>query len=269
MIEGLGNAGGRGGAVAASGTGEMGKEEFLKLLTTQLQQQDPLNPQDGTQFVTQLAQFTTLERLVNIEQSMMNVAGASMVTNATLAADFIDATVRAKGDSFSFEGTPEKLHFELGGEAPKVTVEVVDAKGEVVKTIDTEGTAGSNTVTWDGTNQDGSIAKAGTYTFRVSAEDADGGDVSVNTSIEATVLSVSFKGGVPHLVLDNGTTVPLGDALEVLSKKGQSPVTASGADGDAADTKPTDGAGDNPVPAGTPTPEAPAPVPGPDPKSEQ
>lgn len=254
----------------------MGKEEFLKLLVTQLQQQDPLNPQDGTEFVTQLAQFTTLERLVNIEQSMMNVAGASMVTNATLAADFIDSTVRARGDSFSFEGKPEKLHFELGADSPDLTIEIVDAKGEVVKAIDTTGESGSNTFTWDGTKQDGSIAKEGTYTFRVTAKNADGGDVTVDTSIEATVLSVSFKNGVPHLVLDNGSTVPLGDALEVLSKKNASANPATGTAGDSdndtktdtQETKPKTSSGTDAIPADDGKPKAvPTEMPKPDPKS--
>jgi flagellar basal-body rod modification protein FlgD len=236
MIDAIGSASGS-TAYSPTGQTQMGKEDFLQLLVTQLKHQDPLNPQESTEFVTQLAQFTTLERLTNMENSMMNVAGASMVTNATLAADFIDSTVRAKGDKIHFDGKAQTLHYQLDAESADVKVEVVDSDGKVVKTIEASGDEGANKVVWDGTTDDGGIAEEGDYTFRVTATDADGAEVGTSTSIEAHVEAVKFQGGVPHLVLDNGTEVPLGDTLEVLSKNGSSaeapePVPAPTGEGD-------------------------------------
>ena len=82
-----------GAGPAAIGSGrekeDMGKEDFLRLMVTQLTQQDPLNPQDGTEYVAQLAQFTSLERMMNVEKGMNNVVLAATATNSTLAVGFI------------------------------------------------------------------------------------------------------------------------------------------------------------------------------------
>ena len=210
---------GGGGAVTPGG---LGKNDFLKLLVTQLKAQDPMNPQDGTQFVAQLAQFTSLERLVNIEDGLGNVALASMSTNATMASNLIGKSVRVAGDSVSYAGAGSTdLNFELGKDAKSVSVKVLNEKGEVVETI--EGGAlesGPNHVTWTGSTHtaDGGsgTAEAGKYTFQVTAVDAEGNDVAVKTAVLAGVDAVHFSGkGIPELVLSDGRTVPMSDVSEV------------------------------------------------------
>ena len=178
MIDAVGSIG-LGGVNAGKSKeqGELGKQEFLRLLTTQLQQQDPLNPQDGTEFVAQLAQFTSLERLVNLETGLDNVAAASLASNSTMAASLIGKSVRVEGNDFQIgPDASGQMNFELGAKADKVTIEVKDKSGKVVDTITTSGKKGLNQVTWDGSQEkeDGTIERfpAGKYSFHVSAEDA-------------------------------------------------------------------------------------------------
>ncbi len=208
------------GGASSAKEKDLGKEDFLKLLVTQLKAQDPLNPQDGTEFVAQLAQFTSLERLVNIEDGLGNVAMASMSTNATMASSLIGKTVRSTGNDFSYDGAPTTLHFDLGGEAKTVTVAIKDESGNTVETLTTTGEEGDNSVTWDGNLHDaeGNVTPApkGKYSFEVDARDADGNPISATTAVLERVTAVHFTSmGIPELVLGSGRRVAMGDVSEI------------------------------------------------------
>jgi flagellar basal-body rod modification protein FlgD len=203
---------------------QMGKEEFLKLLIVQLSQQDPLNPQDSTEFVSQLATFTSLERLVNIEEGLGLVALASTATNSTLATGFIGKHVEIGGDEIGYSGRGStELNFTLNGDASEVEIEITNEDGEVVRTIYTTGTSGSNTVVWDGKTDDGETAPTGQYTFSISkAEDEDGNEVTATTKNIHKVKSVTFFNGYPELLLTNGKTVKLSEVMAVVDSKSDS-----------------------------------------------
>ena len=203
---------------------QMGKEEFLKLLIVQLSQQDPLNPQDSTEFVSQLATFTSLERLVNIEEGLGLVALASTATNSTLATGFIGKHVEIVGDEIGYSGRgTTELNFALDGDAAEVEIEITNEDGEVVKTIQTTGTLGSNTVVWDGKTDDGENAPTGQYTFSVTkAVDGEGNDITATTKNIHRVTSVTFFNGYPELVLSNGKSVKLSEVMAVVESKSDS-----------------------------------------------
>jgi flagellar basal-body rod modification protein FlgD len=215
-----------GSGAAAIGTGrekELDKEDFLKLMVTQLTQQDPLNPQDGTEYVAQLAQFTSLERMMNIENGMNNMALATTSMNSTLAVDFIGKSVRSEGDTISLKagGGPTEVGFHLGGDAENVEIMIKDADGNVVRTAEMNGVKGYNEFTWDGLDDDGKPLPPGEYTFSVGASDADGNILIAKTQSVHEVRSVSFKNGFPELILDNGDTVSLANVTEVLGSSSQ------------------------------------------------
>lgn len=194
----------------------LGKDDFLKLLVTQLTQQDPLNPQDGTQFVAQLAQFTSLERLTNMEKGLDNVALASAATNSTMAVSFIGKTVQVAGDAITLDETgSQAMNYTLPKDAAKVSIDVKDASGNVVRTLSGGTESGMNTATWDGLDNEGKPAPHGEYTYTVSATDDQGEPITATQQHPAKVLAVSFKNGFPELVLDNGKTVSLGQVVEV------------------------------------------------------
>jgi flagellar basal-body rod modification protein FlgD len=218
----------------------IGKQDFLKLLVTQLEQQDPMNPQDGTEFVAQLATFTSLEQLINIEEGLNNVAMTSLATNNTLASNLIGKQVQVRGaGKIAHESGDHTLNFELQGDAEQVTIEIMDEDGQVIRTIN-GGTAkkGENDMVWDGRDDNGNKVAAGSYEFRIEAEGEEGEPVGARTTSMHLVESVSFQGGVPTLVLSNGDRVEMGDVMEVFDTNAPSSSDSSsgGADSDTDNT---------------------------------
>lgn len=178
------------GATGRKGGSKMGKDEFLRLLVTQLRNQDPTNPMDGQQFAAQLAQFSSVEQLMNIEKTLGSQGEMSGLLaqsiNSGVAAGLIGKTVEAEGNVVGFNGADEAhLGFELPDSARQVTITIRDANGNLVREIDlkTRG-AGKNTVTWDGKNSAGIMAQEGKYTFEVSANNGD------NAPVYATPYSI-------------------------------------------------------------------------------
>lgn len=182
------------------GTGSevLGKDEFLQLLVTQLSNQDPLNPLDGQEFAAQLAQFSTVEQLVNINDTLgvnnTNIDLLSQSTNAGIAAGLIGQTIEAEGNAVNWSGEGDvPLSFDLGAAAASVTVTILDEAGNVVRTLDVGAMGeGEQTVDWDGTNTDGAAVEQGVYTFEVAATNADGEAVEATSVTRGTVDRVTF-----------------------------------------------------------------------------
>lgn len=219
----IGNVGlGVSNSTSSNKAGGLGKEDFLKLMLAQLKAQDPLNPQDGAEYVAQLAQFTSVERLMNIEEGLGNVAMAALSTNATMAAGLIGKHVRLEGNSITFDGeSKEKLDFELGKDAKAVTITIKDDKGVVVDTVQMSGKEGTNSYEWTGQvkGDDGTTTDLpkGTYSFSIEATDDQGEKVDAKTTTVVEVKAVHFTAmGVPELKLDNGRQVSMSEVSEVL-----------------------------------------------------
>ena len=179
----------------------MNKDDFLKLFVTQLQNQDPLNPQDGTQFIGQLAQLTQVEQAYNTNtnlQSMLN-QGANSATMAavTLIGKQVEAPV-SQIDLHS--GTPANINFLLEKGADQVTVSVLDSNGAVIKTLSAGAKdAGTGSVAWDGTDNAGAQLASGAYSFSVSAKDASGNSVAGMGMVRGRVDGVDMSGATPVL----------------------------------------------------------------------
>ena len=179
----------------------MNKDDFLKLFVTQLQNQDPLNPQDSSQFITQLAQLTQVEQAYNTNtnlQGMLNQGNSSMAMGSI---SMIGKQVEAQGSQVSLQsGSPATINFNLAQAANQVTVSVQDSTGATVKTISAGATgAGKGSVSWDGTSDAGSQLASGAYTFSVSAKDASGNAVTSTPLVKGTVTGVDLSGATPVL----------------------------------------------------------------------
>jgi flagellar basal-body rod modification protein FlgD len=183
----------------------MNKDDFLKLFVTQLQNQDPLNPQDGTQFITQLAQLTQVEQAYNTNTNLTSLLnqGGNTTTMASFA--MIGKSIEAVGSQVGLQaGSPSSINFNLAQSATEVTVTVKDAGGSIVKTISAGAKgAGSGAVSWDGTNNSGAQAASGAYTFSVAAKDASGNTVSSTPVVRGTVDAVDMSGATPVLSIGN------------------------------------------------------------------
>ena len=192
------------------------KDAFLKLLVTQLQHQDPLNPLDSTEFTAQLAQFSSLEQLGNINDGVIGLQLIETASNNSQAVNLIGKTVKAYGNSIHLtDGVSDDIQFELEADAEAVFVNIYDSDGNNVKTIETGAlSAGEQTLEWDGTDQDGNDVADGAYTFEVSAVDADDNMVDATAFISGTVTSVTFIDSIPCLLVGN-KEIPINTVIEV------------------------------------------------------
>ena len=208
----------------ASGTQQsqaiLGKDDFLRLLITQLRYQDPLNPMKGTEFAAQLAQFSSVEQLANINSNLQaNLEGTYLMTQAisnSLATTMIGKEVKAGISTLTFDGKGDaRLGYTLSGAATSVTVKIYDSSGKLVRTMAGTGTAsGDNTMTWDGTNDQGAALPAGSYGFEVIAQDANGASVRATPFITGAITGVRFRSDGTYFVV-NGQEVPLSEIMEI------------------------------------------------------
>lgn len=197
---------------------EMGKEEFLKLLVAQLQHQDPLEPQDNSAFVAELAQFSNLEQTIAINDNLEALSIQQQGTQNSQIVAMVGKTVSVRGSMVTANGSgqPVPLAFNLDDEAHEVSVTIRDLNGKDIRTVEVgERGAGMVNMMWDGRNAQGIVAPAGTYTVSVSAKTEAGGTVSSSQETTGTVEAVAFDKGYPVLQLSNGVSVPVSDLLSV------------------------------------------------------
>lgn len=192
---------------------QMGKDEFLKLLTFQLQNQDPMNPMDQSKMTGELAQFSQLEQLSNLNKKFDDVNKTKGIEDKFYAASFVGKKVVTTGSTINLKnsGDPGDVLFKLDGDASKVMVRILDEKNNVMGEIWRDGMSqGSHQVTWDGVALDGSPAVKGTYRAQVKAWDQMGNEVTAKTEATGLVQSVTFDAGEPVLTV-NGQKVYLRD----------------------------------------------------------
>lgn len=202
------------------GDGAMGKDEFLKLLVTQLGNQDPLNPMDGQQFAAQLAQFTSVEQLMNISETLgengqMNAILAQSI-NSGVAAGLIGKTVQTASNQLNLGAAgPGILKFRLGDTADAVTVTIRDQAGNLVRELELGGrSSGDHEVEWDGADLAGQRVKEGAYTYEVEAKTNGGEAVGAETFFRGQVDRITFgRDGI--MLWIGGVKVPMKDVDSV------------------------------------------------------
>lgn len=198
----------------------MGKDDFLSLLVTQMRHQDPMNPMQSADFAAQLAQFSSLEQLTNInsnlEESLTANSLLSGSINNALSATFIGKEVRATGNTFGYTGSEAvKLGYSLGATAETTVIKIMDSAGNVIRTINGGTSQGQNAITWDGKNDRGESVGMGNYTFKVESKDSAGGVLEASTSIYGKVAGVRFKSSGTVFVI-GGVEISLANVVEIM-----------------------------------------------------
>ncbi|PIQ96919.1 MAG: flagellar hook capping protein [Nitrospinae bacterium CG11_big_fil_rev_8_21_14_0_20_56_8] len=189
---------------------QLGKNDFLRLLIAQLTTQDPLNPLEGQEFTAQLAQFSSLEQMTQVNTNLEEIQKFNLALSNQSSINLIGKNVDLPGNSFNYTaGTSKSMNFQLGEDSSAVQVDIFDPTGQKVKTIAlTDGSAGNHQVEWNGLDNAGQQAPSGAYTFQVTAENAAGNAVSVQTFSSGIVTDVLFESGQAFAVV-NGQKMPV------------------------------------------------------------
>jgi flagellar basal-body rod modification protein FlgD len=199
-------------APVGKGSAVMGKDDFLKLLITQLRYQDPINPSKPEEFAAQLAQFSSLEGMQNIQTLLENQSTASQLSTLALKADlgasFIGRSVLASGNQIEMKDSgPASVTVELAGSGD-ATVSVLDASGHEVLRKDLGFQTGGRQSLRLGD------LPAGSYTYTVTVTSPTGSDVSVQQYTSGIIDGVSFQNGT--VILKAGSlSIPLDNVVEV------------------------------------------------------
>jgi flagellar basal-body rod modification protein FlgD len=193
---------------AKSDQRDLGQADFLRLMTEQLRNQDPLKPLDSNQFLGQLAQFSTVQGIQGLQSSFNAFAGAQLDDQALQAASLIDRNVLVSSGTFQLS-EQGGLHGEVSAPAAgRIEVEITGPSGEVVRRMNVAADRpGQVALDWDGITDSGVPAPPGIY--RISARMNDNNtSIALETQVEARVESVSFSAGGLLLNLAGGGSIP-------------------------------------------------------------
>ena len=185
------------------------KDNFLKLLVTQMKYQDPMNPMDSAQMTSQIAQLNTVEGINQLNATVSNLQASLMASQSMQSASLIGKTILADGNSISLLNGSANLSMRLEGAAESVVIDVINASGRIIKSTDLgANAAGIKSFTWDGSTNEGGVAPNGQYTFQVNAKKLNQ-TVAVTPLIQATVSGVELTSAGPQLSLNNGTNIAM------------------------------------------------------------
>ncbi|NLD15778.1 MAG: flagellar hook assembly protein FlgD [Gammaproteobacteria bacterium] len=193
---------------------ELGKNEFLELLVAQLNNQNPLDPQDNGEFIAQLAQFSSLEGIEKLNTSMGDIISSVHSSQALQAASLVGKNVIIPTDTAVVDTTAGLGgHVLVPQSSSNVLVNVYDESGSLVHTINLGAMeTGNHTFSWDGTNSNGDLLPAGKYRFEAEGS-FDGKNERLYTMLPARVDSVTMNpaGGSLLLNLAGLGAVPLSE----------------------------------------------------------
>lgn len=202
-----------------TGASTLGKDSFLQLLVTQMQNQNPLDPQDNSEFVAQLAQFSSLETMQNLSTSVDAIGGMYQSSQALQASSLVGRNVIVDSGSTSVDTTKGMTgQVVLPSSSTTTTVKVYASDGKtVVRTIDLgEQKAGNASFTWDGKDEEGNVLESGNYSF-VASGSLDGQSTTLTTYLPATVTSVTMGSAGTSMTLNlaNGENIALSKVQQI------------------------------------------------------
>lgn len=193
----------------------MGKQDFLTLLVAQLQNQDPLNPDDPTEFTAQLAQFSSLEQLFTLNESMNNLVTSNANADRLSTLSTIGKDVVYHGSSFKFTGEPVEIGYQLDSPASEVTLDLQLNGVTITSLSGKELTAGNHFLTWDGLTKDGTAAPSGDYKIILRAKATTGESTAIAPLIKSEVTGVDLGGELGGTLITKAGVVSFNSILGV------------------------------------------------------
>ncbi len=200
---------------------ELDQTDFLNLLTTQMQYQDPLKPMDNQEMTAQMTSFSSLNQLVAIGAKLDALQQTQTTLSEVQATSLIGKDVSLKSNNLQLGATgTADLPFQLSADAARISIHIVDKDGNAMRTIEAGTlTAGDQKVTWNGKDDKGNRLPAGEYTVEVDAFDAQGKKVDVQTLVKGMVSGVDLSGSSVFVTV-NGMRLPLSALVAVQTPLG-------------------------------------------------
>ena len=204
------------GGVAATGDSTLGKDDFMKILVAQLQAQDPMAPMEGQEFASQLAQFSSLEQLTNVNSNLEASQAFDLAMSNSAALALIGKNVDAPGNTIDLKsGEVENLSFSLDGGAAEVGIDIFDSTGAKVSTVNLGAQkSGLSEYVWSGTDSSGALLPSGNYTFNITASNSAGNFVPVKTFAAGLATDVIFENGKAFAIV-NGQKLAVNEVSKV------------------------------------------------------
>ncbi|MGB6537285.1 MAG: flagellar hook capping FlgD N-terminal domain-containing protein [Xanthobacteraceae bacterium] len=193
-------------------------DEFLQILTTQLQNQDPLSPLDPNSFTQELVQFASVEQQINTNTNMQSLIGLQQATTDMSGLQLVGSTVTVAGNSAPLANASKSpASWSLTSpSAATAQITITNSSGQTVYTGTTPLNAGTQSYTWNGLGSNGAIWPDGNYTLAVNATGANGQAVAVSSQVQGLVTSVNANASPPTLTV-GGNTVPISSVESINS----------------------------------------------------
>ena len=180
-------------------------DTFLKLLTTQLQHQDPLDPMDANQFTEQLVQFSQVEQSIEANKNLEKLLALASTNSTADAVSYLGRNIEAKGGTNMLSNGKADWRYRLPENADSTTIFVSDSAGKLVYSVAGETDAGTHDFSWDGKDKQGNQLADGAYTIEVGAQNSVGDDIAVENYVSGVVTSIqSDEQGVYLMLQDVG-----------------------------------------------------------------
>lgn len=203
------------GKKTATDTTKEAQDRFMTLLVTQMKNQDPLNPMDNAQVTSQMAQLSTVSGINKLNTTVESLMSSLAAGQSYQASNMIGHNVLVEGKTVATAGSGGYFGVDLPVGADKVSVNIKDSSGNVIRTLDFGAqSAGSVPFNWDGMTKDGAVASNGNYQFEVAATVA-GNKVEATPLSYTSVQSVSNSTSGITLNLSNLTSVSTSAVKEI------------------------------------------------------
>ncbi len=190
---------------AATKSQTLGQSDFLTLLVAQLKNQDPLNPSDATEFTSQLAQYSQLEQLFNLNDSMAGLTTAQNNSERLSSLSLIGQEVVVEDSTFTLDDQAVEIGYKVDGVATDITLQIQNSDGKTVATLAASDLSeGNHFLTWNGQDADGNMLTPGTYTITASATNSEGTSATVSPLVRAEVTGIDLSGTEAKIVTGIG-----------------------------------------------------------------
>lgn len=193
-------------------------QQFLHLLTTQLQNQDPTDPTDTNALTQQIATLSQVEQQINTNKNLEQLISLYNATQFNSLVNYIGKQIEADGNLGALQGGRAQFAYYLEKEAENVAVTVTDDKGAVVYSGSGTKVAGRNVYTWNGKNADGAQMPDGVYSIKVEAKDASNNTINSKTYTTGVVTSIDSADGTVYLSIGD-LSIPLAKVLSIREAK--------------------------------------------------